>query len=128
MNANTAPRIGYRAMSTLAVIVGIVGITLQFLPDWQFFSIFLSVVVLGSLIGSSKEFDAGDRQQLGRSYKFTLEWLMMSVFAAYAVIELSHWVAFFGGAAAFLNEHWSGLVLSLMCLLIGIAGLQRAPE
>ncbi len=85
----------------------------------------LAVAVLGSLVGAGSTYEERDRQQLARSYKFTLEWLLLAVMAAYALIEVSKWFGVMHGAAAFLNDHWPGLVLSAMCLLTGLAGFRK---
>jgi hypothetical protein len=114
----------YRVMITLAIIVGGAGIILQFIPDFEFFSFFLALSVMGGLIGGSNDYDERDRQQLERSYKKSFEWLLLIILAAYAFIEFSRWLIPFRGTAVFLNSHWPGLVISVMCALMGIAGLQ----
>jgi uncharacterized membrane protein (DUF4010 family) len=126
MNMKNKPMVGYRLMTILALIVGIVGIVLQFLPDFRLLAFMLTTVVLGSLIGGSNNYEEQDRQQLGRSYRKAFEWLLLVVLAAYALIELSKWFVGIEGAAAFLNGHWPGLILSVMCIVMGMAGLPKA--
>ena len=121
-------QVDYRLMCILAMIVGGGGITLQFFPGWEFFSFFLSVAVLGGLIGGSSGYDEQDRRLLQQSYKTAFEWLLLVVMAAYAFNELSKGLAVIGGAANFLNSHWPGLVISVMCALMGIAGVQKKSK
>ena len=115
----------YRSMSTLALAVGIVTVALQFLPDLELLSFMLAAVALGSLVGGEGAYDEADRLRLARSYKFALEWLFMAAMAAYALIEFSKWLGIMQGAAAFLNDRWPALILSMICLLMGLAGSRK---
>jgi len=125
MNTKNGTMISYRLMIILALIVGIVGIAFQFVPDSELLSFMLTIAVLGGLIGGSNSYAEQDRQQLERSYKKAFGWLLLVIMAAYAVIEPSRWLVVME-AAAFLNQHWPGLMLSVMCIVMGIAGLQKA--
>ena len=111
-------------MSILALIIGGIGILLQFMSGWEFFTFFLSVPVLGGLIGGNGGYEEQDRQQLCQSYKTAYEWLLLVIMAAYAFIELSKWLDPTNGAFNFLNGHWCGLMFAVMCALMGIAGIQ----
>jgi hypothetical protein len=111
-------------MCILAIIVGGVSIIFQFVPDWEFFSFFLSVPVLGGLIGGSSGYEEQDRQQLRQSYKTAYEGLLLVIMAAYAFIEFSKWLAPANGALNFLNGHWCGLMFAVMCALMGFAGIR----
>jgi hypothetical protein len=117
-------KVSYRSMSILAIIVGGFGIIFQFMPDWEFFSFFLSVPVLGGLISGSSGYEEQDRQQLRKSYKIAYEGLLLVIMVAYAFIESSKWLAPATGAFNFLNAHWCGLIFAVMCALMGIAGIQ----
>jgi hypothetical protein len=121
---NNKSKVSYRSMSILAIIVGGIGILLQFMPGWEFLTFFLSVPVLGGLIGGNSSYEEQDRQQLRQSYKITYEGLLLVIMVAYAFIELSKWLAPTNGAFNFLNGHWCGLMFAVMCALMGIAGLQ----
>ncbi|MGE5249092.1 MAG: hypothetical protein ACM3QS_02665 [Bacteroidota bacterium] len=115
----------YRSMSILALVVGIVTVALQFLPGFELISFMLAVVTLGSLVGAEGSYAERDRQLLGRSYKFTLEWLLLAVMAAYALLEVSKGFGILQASTAFLDDHWPGLIFSAMCLLMGLAGLHK---
>jgi hypothetical protein len=125
MNMKNKNVVSYRLMSILALIVGMIGIALQFIPDSGILSFMLTAAVLGGLIGGKNSYEEQDRQQLGQSYRKAFEWLLLVVLAAYALIELSKLFAGMEGAAAFLNGHWPSLMVSVMCALMGIAGLQK---
>jgi len=124
MSTKNRRRVGYQAMVNLAVVVGVFGIIFQFFPGWEFLSFLLSIVVLGGLIGGSKDYEEQELQKLERSYKTAIEWLLLIIMAAYAFIELSRWLPI-DGAVIFLNGHWPGFVMAMMCLLMGIAGFRK---
>ena len=124
MNINNSPRVGYRTMIVLAVIVGAFGIALQFMPDGEILSFMLSVAVLGGLIAGTDAYNERERQQLRQSYKIAYEWLLLAIMSAYALILVSRSFNIIEGVVIFLNSHWPGLAISLMCLLMGMAGLQ----
>lgn len=111
-------------MIVLALITGLFGIALQFMPGWEIISFMLSVAVLGGLIGGSNGYEERDRQQLGRSYKTAYEWLLLTIMAAFAFLELSKWLTI-EGMVIFFNGHWPGLILATMCFLMGLAGFQK---
>jgi len=128
MNTKTGFVVGFKFMAILAIIVGLAGIVLQFLPGLGLISFVLTVAVLGSLIGGNDQRGKGDDQLPGRSYKWAIEWLLLAFMAAYALIEVSKWFDVFESAVAFLNDHWTGLTLALMCCVMGIAVLQNASK
>lgn len=126
MNVKNKKVMSYRLMSILALTVGMIALALHYIPESGILSFMLTTAVLGSLIGDRNNYEEQDRQQLGLSYGRAFEWLLLVVLAAYAFIELSKLFASMAGAAAFINGHWPSLMLSVMCVLLGIAGLQKA--
>ena len=124
MNINNSPQVHYRTMIVLAVIVGAFGIALQFMPDGEILSFMLSLAALGGLIARTDAYNERERQQLRQSYKTAYEWLLLAIMSVYALILVSRWFNIIEGVVIFLNSHWPGLAISLMCLLMGMAGLQ----
>ena len=125
MNSRGKPIVSYHFMLILAIIVGIVGIALLFLPDFELLALMLTLAVLGGLIGGTNGYEEKDRQRLKDGYKSAFEWLLLVLLAAFALIEGSRWFGVIEGTVIFLNEHWPVLILSVMCILIGISGFQR---
>ena len=123
MNTNK-PIVNYRFMTYFAIIVGVLGIALLFLPGFELLSFMLTLGVLGGLIGGSNAYREQDRQKLSRSYKTSFEVLLLVVLAAYALIVLSKGLNILEGVAAFLNGHWPVLIISAMCIAMGIAGIK----
>ena len=124
VNTKNERRVSYRTMIVLAVIAGGLGIALQLMPDGGILAFMLSLGALGGLISGSNTYNERDRQLLRQSYKTAYEWLLLAIMAAYAFILFSGWLNTIEAAAAFLNHHWPGLVISTMCLFMGIAGFQ----
>jgi C4-dicarboxylate transporter len=119
------PKVTYRFMIILTLVVGVIGIPLLFLPDFDLISIVLSCATLGGLIGGQASYEQQARQCLQMGYKGAFEWLILVMLAAFAFIASSQWFGFGEGIVDFLNSHWPSLILSMMCVLMGIAGLQN---
>jgi hypothetical protein len=112
-------------MIILAVMAGAFSIAVLLMPDGEILSFMLSMAVLGGLIGGSKAYNERERQQLRQSYQITFEWLLFAMMIAYVTILASRWLNVMEGVAVFLNSHWPVLILSLMCLFMGLAGFHR---
>jgi hypothetical protein len=124
MNKTNERKVNYRIMSILAIIVGGLGILFQFMPGWEFSTFFLCLAVLGGLIGGRSSYEEQERQQLDWSYKKAYEWLLLVVLVTYAFIEILKWLVIANGVVNSLNGHWYGLIIAVMCILMGIAGIQ----
>jgi hypothetical protein len=127
MSIKIGRRMNYRLMIILALIVGVLGIAAQFMPGWEGPSFLLSIVVLGGLIGGNNDYEELDRQRLGRSFKTAYEWMLLIIMSAYAFILLSGSLHM-EGPVIFLNSHWPGLIISMMCILLGIAGFDKRQK
>ena len=125
VNIKSGRRVNYRTMIVLALIAGGFGIAVQFMPDGGILSFMVSLAALGGLIGGSNTYNEQERQQFRQSYKTAYEWLLLAIMAAYAFIVFSRWLSIVEGVAIFLNSHWPSLVISMMCLLMGLAGFQK---
>ena len=125
MNSRGKPTVNYRFMLVLAIVVGIISIVLLFLPDFDLLAFMLTVAVLGGLIGGTNGYEEQDRQHFMHGYKFAFEWLLLVLLTACALIACSKWFGVFAGTVDFLNEHWPALIISVMCILLGVSGFQR---
>jgi hypothetical protein len=45
--------------------------------------------------------------------------------AVFDFIASSEWFGFGEGTVLFINGHWPSLIVSIMCVLLGIAGFQK---
>jgi hypothetical protein len=121
---NHERRFSYHGMAVLASITGAAAIALQIWPGMELLSFMVSVAAVGGLIGGRGGYAEPERQQLTRSFQAAFEGLLLSMMLAYAFVLLANALPLLAAAAAFLNGHWPGLVISLMCLLMGLAGLR----
>ncbi len=120
----------YYYMIVLAIIVGVLGFVLQFIPDFEILAFVLVVTALGGLLAGSRRFGGRDLQYTRRYFKIALDWLIVTLLAAYGLIVLSNWLTGIRGVIDFLNAHWAGLILSMMCIVLGVCGLlkENAPK
>jgi hypothetical protein len=125
MNTKKRLVVNYRFMIVFTIIVGVIGIVLLFIPNFELISFVLTASALGGLIGGSNGYEERDLQLLEKSYKKVFEWLFLLSLAASAFLALSSLFVGLEGAVVFLNNHWPGLIISIMCILMGIAGFQR---
>src|SRR5512134_403165 len=119
VNTKNGRKVTYRTLVLLAIISGGAGIALQFVPDGENLAFMLSVAGIGGLSGGRSNYNEREFQQLRQSYKIAYEWLLLTVMTAYAIILISRWLGSLDGAAIFLNSNWPGLVIALMCFLMG---------
>jgi hypothetical protein len=124
MNTRRLP-VTYQSMIVFTIAVGIVGIVLLLLPDFDLLSMVLSCAALGGLIGGEPGYENQDRRRLAQSYKPAFEWMLLVLLAAFAFKAGSEWSGLGAGAAGFLDAHWPSLMVSAMCILLGGAGLQK---
>jgi len=125
MNTMKRMLVNYRFWIIYALIVGVIGIALQFIPDFELLSLMLTISALGALVGGSNGYEERDRQQLEKSYKMVFEGLLFIALAASAFQAFSKLFTILEGPVAFLNNHWPGLIISILCILLGIAGFQK---
>jgi hypothetical protein len=125
LNTKKRQSVNYRFMIVYTIIFGVIGIVLQFISDFELMAFILPALALGGLIGGSNDYEERDRQQLEKSYKLVFEWQMLITLAAFAFLALSRLFVVLEGPVAFLNTHWPGLIICIMCILVGIAGFQR---
>ncbi len=125
MNTKKRIVVNYRFMIVFSLIVGVMGMVLLFIPDFELLAFMLTLSALGSLIGGSPGYEERERQQLEASYKRVFEWLLLIFMFAYAFLAFSRLLTGLEAVAASMNSHWPGLVISIMCILMGIAGFQK---
>lgn len=117
-----------RAMIVIVLSAGLFGIAVQFFGDLKDIAIFLGIAVFGSLVASSNNFDEREQQLLSQAYSMAFQWLFFALLAAYAFLEVAKWLNAANSMTVFLNTHWLGLTVSLICLLLGVAGLRLFKE
>jgi hypothetical protein len=61
----------------------------------------------------------------GDNYKKAFEALLLIVMAFYGFIVTSNGFDGLTDAAVFINSHWPALMLSVMCIVLGLARIQK---
>ncbi len=113
-----------KSMASLVLFAGVLGIAFQFLGDLGDLAILiLAPAALGGLVASSNKFDEREQQLLSQAFSKAFGWLLFVLLVAYAFLEVSEWLRLADSAVVFLNARWPGFTVSLMCLLLGVAGL-----
>jgi hypothetical protein len=123
MSGKPSLRFDYHFMAVLAVVVGAAATALQLVPGFELIAFVLSIAALGGLMGGSSSYDEQSRERLANTYKAAFESLLLIIMAAYALIEVSSWLGIQGVSAA-LSARWPGLLLAIMCLVMGLATLR----
>ena len=123
MKRKPSLQLDYHSMAVLAVVVGVLTIALQLVPGFELISFMLTVAALGGLLSGTTAHDDQAHQRRANSHKVGLEALLLIIMAAYALMEISSWLGFQGVSAA-LSARWPGLLLAIMCLVMGLAGLR----
>jgi len=107
---------------------GIVGIAFQFNESVKDLAIFTGMVTFFSLGITSRKFDEREQQLLSQAYSITFQWLAVVLLIVYGFLQLSDRLTFAGGIAAFINSHWIGMTVSIICCLLGGVGVRLFRE
>lgn len=111
-------------MIKLMLIAGLMGIGFLILPDMEWLAFVVCLAVIGSLAASSQSFDERENQLLWKSYALAFQWSLIAVFFAYVIVMLLSWLSLAGALRQFFDTHWLALMISLMCILLGLAGVR----
>jgi hypothetical protein len=85
------------------------------------------VAVLG-LVNQSKSFDERENQLLLQSYGTTFIYLFFAILFVYMFEIIFGKLPFIAPIIATLNAHWVGTMMSVISILIGIAGIRNFRE
>jgi hypothetical protein len=117
-----------KSMMIIVLWAGLLGIALQFNNSIKDNAIWVGLAVFGGLVVGGRKFDERERQLLSHAYSLTLQWLAIALLAAYAFLQVSEWLDIAGNIASFLNSHWIGMTVSVICVFLGGAGLRLFRE
>ncbi len=117
-----------RSLMILVLWAGVVGIAFQLNESVKDLAIFTGMVTFFSLTISSRKFDEREQQLLSQAYSITFQWLAVILLACYAFLQISAQANFGAGIALFLNTHWIGIVVSVICTILGGAGIVLFKE
>lgn len=113
------------SMSVLCLMAGVSGFFYQFMADGTFLTFLVCMTALLGFVNNRKDLDERDLSLMANSYTSAF----MALFGVVLVVFLFQ--LFFGrlpfGAEVMLviNAHWTGIMASIMCILIGWAGIRN---
>ena len=120
-------QVGY-GMSGLCLFAGITGFFYQFMPDGILLTFMVCVVAVLGLVNQSKSFDERENQLLLQSYGTAFIYLFFAILLVYLFEIIFGKLPFIAPIIATLNTHWVGIMMSVICMLIGIAGIRNFRE
>jgi hypothetical protein len=125
MEMNKRLTCGSREMTTMAIVVGVVRIGILFILGFKILAYMLTVTAIAGLIGGGKGSLEQPRLLQADCFKRAFEALFLIIMAAYGFIVISNGFVELIGAADFINNHWPALMLSAMCITLGLARMQK---
>ena len=116
------------SLMVLVLWAGIVGLAFQLNESIKDLAIFTGLVTFFSLVISSRRFDEREQQLLSQAYSITFQWLGVILLVVYIFLQVSERTNIAGGMALFLNTHWIGITVSIICTILGGAGIMLFKE
>ena len=111
-------------MTRLVLIAGMMGFAFQILPEMEMLTFFVVIGVVGGLAASSQTFDERETHLLWKSYAQAFQWLLTVIFFLYTLAMIFKWFAIAEGFMIFLGDHGLEKTISIMCILLGVAGVR----
>jgi len=115
-------------LSGVTLFAGITGFVYQFMPDGTFLTFLVCMVALLGMVNNSKDLDERDNQLLAQSYSSAFTYLFFAVLLAYLFQLFFAKMQFATPIIATINTHWAGIMASIMCIFIGLAGIRSFRE
>ncbi len=112
-------------MSIISLVAGVTGFFYQFMSDGAFLTFLVCLIALLGLWNNRKDLDERDLTLMEHSYTTAF----MALFGVVLVVFLFQ--LFFGKlqfateATTVINAHWTGIMASIMFILIGWAGIRN---
>ena len=116
------------SLMVLVLWAGIVGLAFQLNESIKDLAVFTGLVTFFSLVISSRRFDEREQQLLSQAYSITFQWLGVILLVVYIFLQVSERTNIAGGMALFLNTHWIGITVSIICTILGGAGIMLFKE
>jgi hypothetical protein len=115
-------------MSIITLFAGVSGFVYQFIPDGTFLTLFVCIEAILGLINISSGLDERDNQLLLQSYGTAFKFLFALILIIYFLIYISSWLNIAGPIIGLINSHWIGIMISTMCIFLGVVGIRNFRE
>jgi len=127
-NPNSNRRRLGMSMSIINLAAGVTGFFYQFMADGTFLTFLVCMAALVGLVENRKEMDERDAQLLDQSYSSAFMYLFFAVVLIFLFQLFLGKLPFVIPIINSMNTHWVGIVASVMCVFIGIAGIRSFGE
>lgn len=117
-----------KVMSVVSLFAGITGFFYQFMQDGTFLTFLVCLAAITGMIENKKIFDERENQLLLQSYGNAFMYLFAAVTIIYLFGMFAGYLHVGASVINLINSHWVGLIASVMCIFIGIAGLRNFRE
>lgn len=126
MNTKKRFVMSYQTMIILALVSGVMSIGLQLFEGFEGVGYMLAAASIATLVGGGKSAANTEPHVSEKSFKTAFEWLLLIMMFAMVFLMISNGFRVFVKANDFLSTHWPGLILSLMCIVLGLAGAKES--
>lgn len=118
----------YKMMIVFSLFSGVMSFAIQFLEGFELLGFLLAVTGMGGLFGGERGKEASGPRLMEKSFKLAFEWLIMILMLAFTFLVFSNIFHIFVGANDFINAHWPGLMLSVVCIVLASSGLRKLNQ
>lgn len=112
-------------MSIISLVAGVTGFFYQFMADGAFLTFLVCMTALLGLWNNRKDLDERDLTLMERSYTTAFMALFGVVLAEFLFQLFFGKLPFASEVMQVVNAHWTGIMASIMCILIGWAGIRN---
>lgn len=113
------------SLSVLCLMAGVSGFFYQFMADGTFLTFLVCMTALLGFVNNRKDLDERDLALMEQSYTSAFMALFAVVLVVFLFPLFFGWLPFAAEALELINAHWTGFVASMMCILIGWAGIRN---
>jgi len=113
------------SLSVLCLMAGVTGFFYQFMADGTFLTFLVCMTALLGFANNRKDLDERDLSLMEQSYTSAFMALFAVVLVVYLFQLFFGWLPFAAEALEVINAHWTGFMASIMCILIGWAGIRN---
>lgn len=118
----------YSMMIAFSLVCGVVSIVVQLLEGFEAVGFLLAISGIAGLSGVWKGKGESSPHLPMKSYKTAFEWLLLVIMFTYAFMVTSNGFQIFVRVNEFFSAHWPGLMLSVLCVVLGLSGLQKINQ